>query len=234
MSSRLIRVTGQLKKYHRMKKLSIIAVVTGAVVLAACSDVKRKPGKIYMPDMAYSRAYEAYSVTEEQRAELKKQGINFSNLPVEGTISRGEMLPYSLKNDSAGYALSAGIRNPLPALTEQEMQETERLYLINCGICHGQALDGNGPLYKDGAGPYPAAPRNLLDDYSKKLADGTMFHVMTYGRNLMGSYASQLTRKQRWMIVSYIRNKQGLGGATAAAASDSTAAAPKADSTATK
>ncbi|MGV3764814.1 MAG: c-type cytochrome [Chitinophagaceae bacterium] len=216
-----------------MKKLSIIAVVTGAVVLAACSDVKRKPGKIYMPDMAYSRAYEAYSVTEEQREELKKQGINFSNLPVAGTVSRGEMLPYHLQNDSIGYAMSASVKNPLPALSEEDMTQAERLYLINCGICHGQALDGNGPLYKDGAGPYPAAPKNLLSDELKKMADGTMFHSITYGKNLMGSYASQLTRKQRWMVVHYIRNKQGLGAGAPAATADSTAA-PKADSTATK
>ena len=35
--------------------------------------------------------------------------------------------------------------------------------------------------------------------------DGTMFHVMTYGKNNMGSYASQLSREQRWRIVQYIR-----------------------------
>jgi mono/diheme cytochrome c family protein len=37
--------------------------------------------------------------------------------------------------------------------------EAERLYLINCGICHGTKLDGNGPLYNDGKGPYPAAAK---------------------------------------------------------------------------
>jgi len=208
-----------------MKKLSIIAVAIVTIILGSCgeSGPKRKPGKIYMPDMAYSRAYEAYSVTEEQREELEKQGIHYSNLPVAGTVKRGELLPYHLKNDSLGYVLSAGVKNPLPPLNEAEMAEAERLYLINCGICHGQKLDGNGPLWNDGNGPYPAAPKNLMGDDMKKLADGTIFHVITYGKNLMGSYASQLNRKQRWMVVQYIRAKQG-GSAPAPAAGDSAAA----------
>ena len=42
------------------------------------------------------------------------------------------------------------------------MKEAERLYLVNCGICHGPKLDGNGPLWKDGDGPYPSAPKNLV------------------------------------------------------------------------
>lgn len=197
-----------------MKILSIIAVFSGCAIMAAsCNDVKRTRGKAYMPDMMDSRAYEAYSVTQEQREELEKQGINFSNLPVAGTVKRGELFPYSLPNTDSGYAASASVRNPLPALDVADMARAERLYLIHCGICHGQNLDGNGPLWKDGSGPYAAAPKNLLSDEIKNLADGTMFHVMTYGKNMMGSYASQLDRKERWMVVKYIRSKQGLGDA---------------------
>jgi mono/diheme cytochrome c family protein len=77
----------------------------------------------------------------------------------------------------------------------------------------------------------PAAPRNLLDDYSKKLADGQIYHVITHGKGQMGSYSSQVHPEQRWWIVKYIRQKQG-GGKTAGAASDSTAT-KQVDSTAT-
>jgi major membrane immunogen (membrane-anchored lipoprotein) len=44
-----------------MKKLSIITVLSAAAVIVSCSDVKREPGDVYMPDMAYSRAYETYA-----------------------------------------------------------------------------------------------------------------------------------------------------------------------------
>lgn len=40
------------------------------------------------------------------------------------------------------------------------------------------------------------------------MSDGTIFHVITYGKNDMGSYAAQLNREQRWMIVKYIRTLQ--------------------------
>ena len=195
-----------------MKKIGIIttAVVTVAI-LAGCSKVRRNPGRAYMPDMAYSRAYETYSSTEE----LRKKGIYYTATPVPGTMAKGDMAPYALANDSAGYLNSKSISNPLPPLDAKQYMEAARLYLIYCGICHGEKLDGNGPLWKDGDGPYPAAPKNFLADDMKALAPGTMFHVATYGKGQMGSYASQLTTEQRWMVVHYIKEKQALttGGA---------------------
>ena len=86
--------------------------------------------------------------------------------------------------------------------------EAKRLYLVNCGICHGDKLDGNGPLFNGGNGPYTAAPKNFMADDMKKMAEGTMFHSATYGKGAMGSYASQLNTSQRWMVVTYIKWKQ--------------------------
>ena len=42
------------------------------------------------------------------------------------------------------------------------MMEAERLYLVNCGYLSWTELDGNGPLYKGGNGPYPVAPKHLM------------------------------------------------------------------------
>ncbi|ULT44442.1 cytochrome c [Niabella defluvii] len=89
------------------------------------------------------------------------------------------------------------------------LKEAERLYLVNCGICHGAALDGNGPLFKGGEGPYSAKPATLVGDPAyEAMAPGTMFYSITYGKGQMGSYASQLTPKQRWEVVAYIKSKQ--------------------------
>jgi mono/diheme cytochrome c family protein len=203
-----------------MKQLSIIAgIVLLMAVAESCSDVKREQNRVYMPDMAYSRAVETYS----DYSHLKDSGIHYNATPVAGTIKRNVGVYYQLLKDTTGtYNTSAAVTNPLPPLNEDDMKEAERLYLVNCGICHGQALDGNGPLYKGGEGPYPAAPKNLVGDELKKMADGTMFHSITYGKNLMGAYASQVTPKQRWMIIHYIRNKQGAGKTDAAVSADST------------
>jgi mono/diheme cytochrome c family protein len=157
-----------------------------------------------MPDMYYSRAYETYASTDE----LKKEGVNYNAMPVAGTMARGDMLPYPFKNDSSGYAQSASVKNPLDSATiKMNMKEAERLYLVNCAICHGPKLDGQGPLFVSGV--YPPAPKNFMADDVKKMTEGTMFHSVTYGKNMMGSYASQLSIAQRWMVIAYIKSKQG-------------------------
>lgn len=205
----------------RMKKISLITIgIVTIAALVSCSKVRRSPGRVYMPDMNYSRAYETYASTD--KLEEKYKGINYTAMPVAGTIARGDMTwVYPYKNDSAGYANSKSVANPLPALSAVQFKEATRLYLIYCGICHGEKLDGNGPLWKDGNGPFPNAPRNLLTDpVVATMAEGTMYHSITYGKNSMGSYASQLSTEQRWMVIHYIKEKQAASGAKAPVIAD--------------
>ena len=208
-----------------MNKLSIIAILSAAAVIISCSDVKRKPGSVYMPDMAYSRAYETYA----DHSNLAEKGINYNNRPVVGTMARGEELPFYLTKDAAGdttnYVASKQVKSPIDSLSAAEYTETERLYLINCGVCHGAKLNGNGPLYKDGAGPYPAKPATLVGDAKyEAMPEGQMFYSVMYGKNLMGSYASQLSRHQRWMVIRYIKMNQLKAKAAAAPAAMAIAA----------
>ena len=193
------------------------------------------PGHAYMPDMYYSRAYETYGYNDVggEYDSLRKRGVNYTGMPVPGTVARGDMMSYHLTADSAGLAAANGLKNPLDTATAapDKMKEAERLYLVNCGICHGPKLDGNGPLPAGGA--YAAAPANFTLPNIKALTDGHYFHVITFGIRTMGSYASQLTPDQRWWVIKYIRSKQGPGAGTAAA-TDSTAAKSTTDSTAKK
>lgn len=199
--------------------------MTGILILS-CNGTRREPGRAYMPDMTYSVAYETYAPSEER---LAKYGANYTHQPVAGTIARGDMFPYTLKNDSAGYAQSAAVVNPLPPLDSKKFLEAARLYLVNCGICHGEKLDGNGPLWKGGSGPFSSKPATLVGDPKyMAMPEGTMFHSVTYGKNAMGSYASQLSTEQRWMIIHYIKEKQksAAGSTTMPAKTDSVAAKP--------
>lgn len=193
-----------------MKRSTIVFCGLAALLIAAigCSDVKRTPGKVYMPDMANSRAYETYSVNPVFADGRTSQG------PVAGTVKRGDEYPVHIEMDNIGdttnYYASRSLPNPFDSLDAVQMKETERLYLINCGICHGAKLDGNGPLWKDGDGPFPAKPAALIGDAKyESMPAGQMFYSITYGKNLMGGYASQITAKQRWEIITYIKSKQG-------------------------
>ncbi|MFV0606699.1 MAG: c-type cytochrome [Niabella sp.] len=205
-----------------MNKYLLIATVAASGILAGCGAGKN-PGYAYMPDMYYSVANETYAPTTH----LKEAGVNYNGLPVAGTVSRVDDLNfiYPYKNDSLGYALSATVKSPLDTLGANiDLTEAERLYQINCGICHGSKLDGNGPLFNGGDGPYSAAPKNFMDPAVIALADGTMFHSITYGIRAMGSYASQLTPKERWEIIAFIRSKQKGTAAPAPAADSATVA----------
>src|SRR5687768_13971749 len=205
-----------------MKKLSNILVIVLAVAFGSCSD-SNSPGSTYMPDMGESRAYETYAATSN----LDSHGIRYTRMPVEGTVKRGDTYPFPISKDKAGdsanYNLSKSVQNPLKAMSQADMTEAERLYLVNCAICHGSKLDGNGPLWNNGSGPFPAAPKDFRLAEMKTMSEGTMFHSVTYGKNMMGSYASQLNTKQRWMVISYLKSKQSGDSTGTKAVADTTA-----------
>ncbi len=204
-----------------------VTLITAALIFAGC-DSKRQPGKIYMPDMAYSRAYESFAKRDSAKFTMdmfKKGGdmIFFNNVPPAGTIKRGELFPYTLPNDSNGYKMSSTVKNPYDSviITKAQMAEAGRLFNVNCAICHGAGGVANGPI---ATGGYVGGVANLTAEAYVKMADGTMFHSITYGKGIMGSYASQVTRAQRWMIVKYIRTLQPKADSTSSAATKDTTA----------
>jgi mono/diheme cytochrome c family protein len=185
-------------------KTLLVVAVAASMGLAACNSggMRRNPGRIYAPDMTYSRAYEFYS-----------ENPNFSDsssarMPVMGTVARGHDLPDHLME---GDTMAFKSFSTTAKFSDAEMAEGKRLFNIYCGICHGTALDGNGPLYA--SGKFAAMPANLKGPNYVHMPVGQMYAAIKYGKNAMGSYASQLDIHQRWMIIAYIKQQQaGSGG----------------------
>ncbi len=204
---------------------SIVVAGLGLTLgLASCDsgNMRRTPGHVYTPDMAYSRAYESYT-----------SNPNFSDsqtnrLPVTGTIARDHAMPdHLMEGDSTAYkTMTTAMR-----FDADQMKEGGRLFNIYCGICHGTNLDGNGPLYA--SGKFAAMPANFKDGKYLHMPVGQMYAAIKYGKNMMGSYASQLDQAQRWMVIAYIKKVQAENGGDAFAFGEA-AATPKADSTAAK
>jgi mono/diheme cytochrome c family protein len=197
-------------------------IVLLVVVAASCSNVKRAPGKVYMPDMAYSRTHESYApidssvYTNDTSAMRSSSKYFFNATPVHGTVRRGDTISYDVTDtDTASYNLSDNVLNPLAReLSTDEYNSIDRLYNINCGICHGTKLDGNGPLWK--AQKLPNQPAILVGNPKyETMSEGKMFYSITYGKNSMGGYSSQLTKLQRWQMTKYIKMKQSAGKAPA-------------------
>ncbi|HRB30568.1 MAG TPA: cytochrome c [Ferruginibacter sp.] len=194
-----------------MKRITYLmaGLLVAAIATVGCGS-DWDPGRVYMPDMAYSRAYESYAQLDSNKFttnpdKVGGKKIYYNAMPPAGTIKRGELFPYIIAHDTVGYRISAKVENPIAGMTKAGLQEAGRLYNINCAICHDAKGTGQGPV----AAKVPGVA-NLTGDVYKLMTDGTMFYSITYGKNNMGSYASQLDRKQRWEVIKYIRSLQGV------------------------
>ncbi|WP_185859947.1 c-type cytochrome [Blattabacterium cuenoti] len=183
------------------------------MILNSCWFDKSKPNRVYMPDMYYSDAYEPYSdpypnykkTLKKIRIPLFIKGKTSSLLPVKGTIPRNSygFNFYQLDDTQEGYNLSKKIlKSPLKKSNKEELnkiiEDGKNIYKINCSICHGENGDGQGILVKK---------EKILGIPSYKDRDitiGSIYHVITYGKNNMSSYASQLNETDRWKVSEYV------------------------------
>ena len=182
--------------------IKIITVLVLVVVLASCQD-KRTRQVQYMADtdMYNPVAYETYGADT-----IFKNGMS-AQLPVEGTIARGNV-PYDYEFSEAGYQLAKdSLKSPLWVkapmdsiyrISDATLERGKYLYGIYCVACHGTKGDGQGPLVQN---------EKFLGIPSYKdrvITEGSIYHVIMYGRNLMGSHASQLSATERWEVVHYV------------------------------
>lgn len=228
-----------------MKRGILYLVLIGiAVSLSSCSDKKRGPSVVYMPDMYYPVAYDPYMEAdfeywperngEKSNIPLFAEHKNMSALwPVEGSVARTEgqmILPWELKNTLEDYNKSKAITtSPLdPANRKADLERGEKLYGQTCAVCHGEGGDGQGSIVQSKA--YSGVPTYAERDVTL----GSVYHVIMYGKNAMGSYAPQLSPADRWRVAEYVMNLRAKNLQASSAASTTTteaAAAPAEETT---
>ncbi len=176
-----------------MKSLLKITVsIFVLVALISCGD-KTKRSVQYMPDMYRPVPYEAYSTNPNF-----KDGLS-SQKPVVGTIARGQS-PYDYPNTEAGYnAAKLDFKSPLDS-TMVDLNKGKKLFKIYCAICHGNKGNGQSVLSK--RDKFNGVP-NYKD---RDITEGSIYHVIMYGRGVMGSHASQLRDEERWQVVHYVQS----------------------------
>ena len=78
------------------------------------------------------------------------------------------------------------------------------MYGVYCAVCHGDKGNGQGILM--------TREKFLgIPSYAdREITDGSIYHVLMYGKNAMGSHAGQVDATERWQIaqhVMYLRNE---------------------------
>lgn len=176
---------------------NVITLFGALCLLSSCSQSPEDRGTVYMPDMVFSVANEAYSesdVTPDGRSMM---------LPAEGTIPRGKM-PYRYGSSEA-EADRAGLElvDPYPETTASKARGQE-VYGQFCVACHGVTGEGDGPVVLKKFPAPPALKSRALREYSK----GRIFHVITVGFMGMPSHGSQVLERDRWYVAQYIKELQ--------------------------
>ena len=105
--------------------------------------------------------------------------------------------------------------------TSSDVVAGQRLYQVNCQVCHGQNLDGKGPIV-----PYMtrgALPANLHDPVTKNSTDGELYGFISCGgrqgcalllagresQSPMPEFRRLLSEEERWALVAYLRGQIG-------------------------
>lgn len=185
-----------------MKSLFKITLLMIVLISFASCKKDSRPNYQFMPNMYEPIGYEAYGEVDFLPNNME------AKLPAEGSIARGHDL-YEIENTNEGYAMAkSNLVSPLDSMNVDEMKGGQ-LYDIYCAICHGKKGDGQGNLVKrEKILGVPA-----YNDAGRAITQGSVYHVIYYGKNTMGSYANQLNEEERWQVVNYVMKlKSELGG----------------------
>lgn len=135
--------------------------------------------------------------------------------PPESVPVSGKELTYSKLEDYQKLVI------PAAAIASYDAAKAERLYVVNCLVCHGKLLKGDGRILDFmKRGPFPA---DLTADATKGSNDGELFAFISRGGSqglaarLRGRESSSpmpefqrlLTEEERWALVQYLRSKIG-------------------------
>lgn len=167
--------------------MKLNAILLAAFVLSVAANFAvrpdpARPNMDFIPNMVYSVAYDSYAPNP-----------NFADgktlqRPVEGTVARVE---------------------PTRALAPAAaLERGKRVYQVFCGVCHGAAGKGDGPVVARG---FPAPPP-LDAPNAMKMTDEQMFAIVTNGQRNMPGYAAQVSPEDRRHAILYVRSLQK-GGA---------------------
>ena len=153
-----------------------------------------------------SNAVEVFTEMHYQPSYRAQEGPRL--LPPDGSVPRsGAEIVYASLEEYKVLATTGG-----------DSQHGRRLYQVNCLVCHGSKLDGQGPIttFPYSGGPVPA---NLNAEVTRNATGGELYGFISCGgrqgcslrlRGLasaspMPEFRRLLSEQDRWDLVAYLQ-----------------------------
>lgn len=97
----------------------------------------------------------------------------------------------------------AGKLNPVQS-SVASLAQGQRLFEINCAMCHGHTSGKPGPVGLKLTPPPPGLDRGMVQG----LSDRDIFQAMTLGFGRMPSFRGKLSAVERWSLVDFLRTRR--------------------------
>ena len=185
-------------KYRVLNAILLIVIILSVGFNWSAGRDYSRPHLVFLPDMAYGESYSAFAENPNLPGDMTLQ------TPPEGTVARGYLpMRYEATPEDAERA-GRELLAPFPLDDPAVRERGAFVYAAFCQQCHGAGGLGDGLVARRGFPP----PPSLLAEHALDLADGQIFHILTFGQGNMPSHAALLSRDDRWKVISHIRSLQ--------------------------
>ena len=155
-----------------------------------------------LPGMVTPVAYESFTANPVLAGGMTMQ------TPPPGTISRQHLPLHFEATPEEAHRAGLELQNPFTGDDAEASARGEFVFNTYCMLCHGASGEGDGPVASRG---FPT-PASLLAPNARAIADGRIFHVVTYGQGNMPGHASQIAPDDRWKVTLWVRHLQEEAG----------------------
>jgi mono/diheme cytochrome c family protein len=152
---------------------------------------------------------------------------NFPAAPFEYGMNQAEgtavpepvtaLMVLQATGNPSGFPQVTALTNPVPA-DAASLERGGEVFLRACAPCHGGGGAGDGSVTARGIPQW-----SLLSDAAMGYSDGYLYSIIRAGRGAMPAYGYQISHFDRWHVVNYLRQLQGMTPAAAPVAAPANA-----------
>jgi len=198
---------------RRLRSRCILAAIVAATASGACVPLDDFMGDVFGRSMRDQPSFDPYENTLlPPEGSIPFAAGNYPAGPYDVNVGQPEGSadlppPFTMDDMTDRPNLLDGLVNPIPP-TAESLARGEEVYERFCIVCHGpDGVGTTGYIFE----VHPAmAAHSLTAESALGRSDGYIYGMIRVGRVLMPAYGHQIAHYDRWHVVNYVRQLQGL------------------------